>query len=178
MTGEVQPQTCTTVTFCCTVLCIFQVQLKNYCHLKSTKPVACKSEVVGQNMGVAYFWVWHIRGCGVFMGVSGCDCGNVRNVCFLFQSYLNSHVPRCYIVKHEIDNWWRMAPLQTLHYTPFCSYFKWKRDLWLVKTCILWLLGYGPVELWHNTPFCTYFKCNSKLCPPEVNQVTSGKTWK
>ena len=71
MTRElhVHPQTCTTYMyghFQIHQLCIFQVQLKKYGYLKSTRPVACKSEVVGRDVGVAHAWVCQEEGETVY----------------------------------------------------------------------------------------------------------------
>ena len=38
-------------------------------------------------------------GCGVFTGMSGSGCGNVKGVCFPFQSYLHDYISRCQILK-------------------------------------------------------------------------------
>ena len=38
-------------------LCIFQAQLENYGQLKPTKPLACKQDMVGKDVGVVYLWV-------------------------------------------------------------------------------------------------------------------------
>ena len=66
----------------------------NYGHLKSTRPVAHKLEVVEQDMGVVYVWVCQKLGMLMY-----------KMFGFLFHSYLHNYIHTTHIFKHVNSNW-------------------------------------------------------------------------
>ena len=91
-----------------------------YDNLNSIRPVAHKSEVVGQDVGVVYVWV-----C--------LEVGAVTNKLCFFRSYLHNHIPLPHILKLVTCKWQATytcacttpkATLQTLFNVPFCTYLE------------------------------------------------------
>ena len=79
--------------------CIFQVQLKNYGHLKSTRPVACKScGRTGCRCGVH---VWMYQEVGVAMQ---------RRLLYLFTLHYTTMFPDSTFWNHVRYDWWAIVP--------------------------------------------------------------------
>ena len=81
-----------------------------YGHLKSTKPVTCKSKVVKQNVGVVYLWVWQEVGVVYLWVWCICGCGKVQNVCFFLSLIYTTTFPDI--------TFWKAYDLWLVSYSP------------------------------------------------------------
>ena len=129
-------QTHTTVTFQYRALCLFCGELENYGHLKSTRPIAHKSEVVGHDVGVVYVWVWCMCGCGIRVGVLESGCDNVCNAFISFSLLFTQPHSQTPCFENMRYGWWVSAPNIHSKFFLQCvalwTYFKYKTfDLYL-----------------------------------------------